>query len=68
MQLTPDLILEAALRLPEGDRLDLAYRLLDTLPPEPDLLTLDDPNLIAELDRRAADDSGSMPWSELKNK
>ena len=67
MQLTPNSIFEAALSLPEGDRLDLAHRLLDTLPPEPDLLSLDDPTLIEELDRRAADDSGSMPWSELKN-
>jgi hypothetical protein len=66
MQLTPDRILEAALSLPEGDRLDLAHRLLDTLPPEPDLLSLDDPNLIEELDRRVADDSGAIPWSELK--
>jgi hypothetical protein len=68
MQLTPDSIFEAALCLPEGDRLDLAHRLLDTLPPEPDLLSLDDPNLMEELDRRAADDSGSVPWSELKNR
>ena len=68
MQLTPDSIFEAALGLPEGERLDLAHRLLDTLPPEPDLLSLDDPNLIEDLDRRAADDSGSIPWSELKNK
>jgi len=68
MQLSPDSIFEAALNLPEGDRLDLAHRLLDTLPPEPDLVSLDDPNLIEELDRRAADDSGSVPWSELKKK
>jgi hypothetical protein len=68
MQLTPDSIFEAAINLPEGDRLDLAHRLLDTLPPEPDLLSPDDPNLIEELDRRAADDSGSIPWSELKNR
>jgi hypothetical protein len=54
--------------LPEGDRLDLAHRLLDTLSPEPDLLSLGDPNLIEELDRRAADGSGSIPWSELKNR
>lgn len=67
MQLTPDSIFEAALRLPEGDRLDLAHRLLDTLPPEPELMSLDDPKLIEKLDRRAADDSGSVPWSQLKN-
>jgi hypothetical protein len=68
MLLTPDSIFEAALSLPEGDRLDLAHKLLDTLPPEPELLSIDDPNLIEELDRRAADDSESIPWSELKNK
>jgi hypothetical protein len=67
MQLTPDSIFEAALSLPESERLDLAYLLLDTLPPEPGLLSLDDPNLIEELDRRAAENSGSISWSELKN-
>jgi hypothetical protein len=67
MQLTPDAIFEAAMNLPENERLDLASRLLDTVPPELNLLSLDDPNLIEELDRRAADDSGAIPWSELKN-
>lgn len=68
MQLTPDNLFEVALNLSEGDRLELAHRLLDTLPPEPELLSLDDPNLFEELERRAADDAGSIPWSELKNK
>jgi hypothetical protein len=67
MQLTPDTIFEAALNLPEIERLDLATRLLDSVPPGMDLLSLDDPNLIEKLDRRAADDSGAIPWSELKN-
>ena len=52
MQLTPDAIYEAAMNLPENERLDLAGRLLDTVPSELDLLSLDDPNLIEELDRR----------------
>jgi hypothetical protein len=68
MQLTADSIFEAAVQLPEGARLELVSRLMDTLPGPPNLLSLDDPNLIEELDRRAADDSGSIPWSELKNK
>jgi hypothetical protein len=68
MQLSQEAILQAALSLPEGERLDLAHRLLDTLPPEPDLLSLDDPSLIEELDRRAADDVGAVPWSELKKR
>jgi putative addiction module component (TIGR02574 family) len=66
MQLSSDSIFEAALQLPESERLELVTRLMDTLPPEPDLLSVDDPNLLAELDRRAADDSGSIPWAELK--
>jgi hypothetical protein len=64
MHVTTDALYEAALKLTEDERLDLATRLLDTVPPE--LLNLDDPGFIAELDRRAADDEGSMPWSELK--
>jgi putative addiction module component (TIGR02574 family) len=67
MQFTADSIFQAASELPEPVRLELALRLMDTLPAPPDLLCLDDPNLQAELDRRAADDSGSIPWSELKN-
>jgi putative addiction module component (TIGR02574 family) len=66
MQLTTDGIFRAALALPESERLELVSRLMDTLPPEPDLLSLDDPSLFDELDRRAADDSGAIPWSELK--
>jgi len=65
MQLTPDALYEAALQLPEGERLDLAVRLMDTVPPG--MLSEDDVDFLAELDRRAADDSDSIPWSELKN-
>jgi hypothetical protein len=67
MQITPDIIFEAAVQLPEGARLDLISRLMDTLPSPPNLVSLDDPNLLEELERRAADDSGSIPWSVLKN-
>jgi len=41
-----------------------------TIPhPSPDelgLLSIDDPDFINELDRRAADDSPSIPWSEIR--
>jgi putative addiction module component (TIGR02574 family) len=66
MQLNADNIFDAAIKLPESERLELVSRLMDTLPSEPNLLCLNDPNLIEELDQRAADESGSMPWSELK--
>jgi hypothetical protein len=65
MQFTPDSILQAALSLPESDRLDLAIQLLDTVPPG--ALSADDPNLIAELDRRFNDGSPTIPWSEIRD-
>jgi hypothetical protein len=61
MELTADTIYEAAVRLPEGQRLDLVSRIMDSLPGPPGLLSIDDPNLIQELDRRSADDAGSVP-------
>jgi hypothetical protein len=67
MQQTPDAIFAAAMNLPEGDRLDLVHRLLDSMPPSPNGLCIDDPDFLAELERRAADDTGLIPWSELKN-
>jgi hypothetical protein len=65
MQLTPDNILQAALSLPESERLDLAARLLDTVPPG--ALSMDDPSFIAELDRRYNDGSPTIPWSEIRD-
>ena len=67
MQLTAETIFEAASKLPEGERLELVSRLMETLAGPPNLLCLDDPNLIEELNRRAADESGSIPWSVLKD-
>jgi hypothetical protein len=66
MQMTSESIFEMAVQLPEGERLELATRLMDTLPAHLELPSLDDPNLVEELDRRAADDAGAIPWSQLK--
>ena len=66
MQLTADAIFEIAMNMPENQRLDLAIRLLDTVRP-PNLLSLDDPGFLDELDRRASDDSGSVPWKEIRD-
>ena len=66
MQFNADSIFEAAIKLPEGERMELVSRLMDTLPDAPNLLCIDDPNFLEELDRRSADDSDSIPWSELK--
>jgi hypothetical protein len=68
MQLSADSIFEAAVKLSEGERMELVSRLMDTLPDAPNLLCVDDPNFIEELDRRAADNSGSIPWSEIRDR
>ena len=64
MQLSTDAIFEAAMALPENERLDLASRLMDTVPPA----ILDDPDFVAELDRRFNDGSPTIPWSEIRDK
>ena len=66
MQSDPQAILDAALRLSETERLAIVSRLLETLPPEDITISLDDPQLVEELDRRFADDEGIVPWSDLK--
>jgi len=60
-------VFDAALALPEAERVLLAECLLETVPPEQDELT--DDELYAELERRRADfdndPSGAVPSSEL---
>jgi putative addiction module component (TIGR02574 family) len=46
-------VFDAALALPETERILLAERLLETVPPSPEELT--DEELFAELERRRAD-------------
>ncbi|HEX6984685.1 MAG TPA: hypothetical protein VF170_04880 [Planctomycetaceae bacterium] len=59
-----DEILDAALRLPERDRLAIASRLMETLPEEaPD----DEDEFAAELDRRSGDRDGAIAWAELRD-
>lgn len=62
-------VFEAALALPEDERIRLVERLLETLGPETD--QVDEKSFIAELHRRSAEiDQGNaelVPWSELKN-
>lgn len=60
--------LEAAMALPEAERLLLVERLLATLPPDQDDRT--DEELAAELDRRwtefERDPSSAVPWDQVK--
>ena len=66
MQMTSDALFEAALKLSENERLDLAARLLDTVPPG--IISEDDPDFAAELDRRFNDGSPTKPWSEIRDR
>jgi hypothetical protein len=68
MQPTCEVILDAAMKLPESERLLVVSKLLETLPAEDSLLAVDDVALVDELDRRFADRDGSMTWSELRAK
>jgi hypothetical protein len=68
MQANTETILQAALQLSEDERYALVSRIIETLP-EPDCeagLSLDDPDLLEELDRRFADESDTIPWSQLR--
>ena len=66
MPTDPEAILDAALQLPENERLAIVSRLLETLPPEHVTISLDDAQRAEELDRRFADSEGTVPWSDLK--
>ena len=60
-------VLDAALQLPVIDRLEIASQLLDTVTPDDEAIQLDDPLLVAELDRRFADREEGIPWNELRD-
>ena len=61
-------ILEAALKLPESERIILVTRLLETLPADEMGLSLDRPDLLEELERRFMDLEGAVPLPELWNR
>ncbi len=66
MSLPSDTVFEAALELPENERLVLVSRLLETIPVDDLSLSLDDDSLCEELDRRFVDREGEVDWSELR--
>ncbi|MBS0261418.1 MAG: hypothetical protein JSS02_05630 [Planctomycetes bacterium] len=67
MSATLNEILDAALKLPELDRVTIANRLLDTLPEKLPGLSDADSEFDVELDRRSGDLSGSVPWEQLRD-
>lgn len=66
MSKASDGLFDAAMNLPEADRISLIGRLLETMPDSDIGLSLDDGNLFEELDSRFADPGGSVSWSDLR--
>ncbi len=66
MQTDLQVVFDGAMQLPEADRLALVSRLMQSLPPGDMGLSLDDPELVAELDRRFAQNDEGVAWSQLK--
>ncbi len=60
-------IFTAAVSLNDSERLDLAARLLDTISDNSGGISLDDPGLVEELQRRNADIAGATAWSQLRS-
>jgi len=60
-------ILEAALMLPENERLSLASQLLESVPSDDSIMSMDEPQLQDELDRRFGDLDHGIPWTELRS-
>lgn len=67
MPSTRDEILEAAMRLSDGDRLAIIDRLMESLPDDFPGLVNDDPDFVAELERRSGDWEGAVPWGQLRD-
>jgi putative addiction module component (TIGR02574 family) len=66
-----DNLFQAVMQLPEGERFKLVSRLMDAVPDVPEelgFLSMDDPNLREELDRRFATPEGAISWEELRDR
>lgn len=67
MPATREDVLRSAMELSESDRLLLATELMDTVSDEFPGWAIDDPNLPAELERRASDGSDGIPWATVES-
>jgi hypothetical protein len=65
--MSTDALLAAALELPEAQRWEFVDRLLEALGPDDVGLSLDDPNLLLELERRFSDLEGAVSWEQLRD-
>ena len=66
MNISREQVLQAALQLPDEERLQLAGDLLCSVPPGAEVWSIDDPEFLEELDRRCQDGTPSVPWSQMR--
>jgi hypothetical protein len=65
MHTTIQAVLDTALQLSESDRMEIAHRLLDSLPDDYEGIAIDDPGFLEEMERRAKEPVSGIPWNEL---
>lgn len=61
-------IVSAAIQLSEEERLSIVSQLLDSMGDDEHLPSIQDEDLIEEMQRRRSDTADSIPWSELRDK
>lgn len=66
MPATREEVLKSAMELPEADRLQIATELIDSVAEDWPGWALDDPNFVAELERRVNDGSRNVPWDTVQ--
>ena len=66
MEETTQTLFNAALKLPEDERTSLVLRLLETLP-NPNVMSENASELEEELERRFADQTGAIAWTDLRS-
>ena len=66
MSATRQDVLKSAMQLSEADRLILATELMETVSDDLPGWSIDDVDFVAELERRADDDSVGIPWETIR--
>lgn len=66
MSTTREEVLKSAMELSEADRLQIATELIDSVAEEWPGWSIDDPDLVAELERRARDGSRGVSWATVQ--
>jgi len=66
MSTTREEVLKSALELSESDRLLLATELMELISDDLPGWSIDDPDLLTELETRVADGSPGIPWESVQ--